>query len=910
MLNIPVKNPGDRFTNTEFNSIVEEVNQKQDTINLDLTKVRVSVVANNQTEVNNFLQGPQNLEIDLYTNGVKTNTYWYNGIAGQKEERFNQQINLNNAPISTAQQAALDQKASKTELSDGLSTKANSSDVNSALASKVSNNDFNDGLSTKQSISQKNQVNGYAGLGSDGKLDNSLIKGYVLSSDVTNALRSSNSIYGILDQYTGEEFSCNKATLKTGGLQLTDLDVDNVIYFKIGSDFYKRNTFNNSYSLGWFNISNDAGLALQKAINSIGSNGGEISFPKRNDYLWGTVPKLPPELTNTLRIDGQGSKVTFTSTGKRFLDLNKTSNNQNFNNYLIENFEIDANNQANALSSDHVLIGSRVNNAFIGRFNADSWLLRNIKIYNIPEYSSGLRAGVLTISPFHTNPDESVQNKVTNIRLENVVATGGTGGFQINGFCGGSTSSANIYFDNIEVIRCRHYITTLPPVFYACSNLHIGGFGYGKRVVVEDFVGTNSGDNAIEINALMDVKIDGANMEGSQNYLLYFNNFRQPEDIKNQSFNVSNIYCNLTYQGSRAFSFGSEGSANIRLGHIRIKNMLVKNPNGLRSVNATALNLNPNGAGTKECESITVENLSYTSFGSPEVSVNSFPSIINTKLINNSKIFLKNVNINLSGTPTILNSSQFFPRIVEVLAGNYSLDIDGLNIVSDSNYSTLWGVYAEGTRTGITQISNYRVNSINSLFTSFRVQGTPFSSTSKLSVIDSDISNTSSGTDIFTSDSNQLNFIEFKGVGRRTGTTLTSVGDVLGVGVKFPNGGTAFEVFSTTRGILIPRLTTSERGFVTPLTTSLLIFNKSTNQYEYYDGTTWQGLSITSKDETYTVNTATSAPTKSSLNSSYGTYKEGSVVFYPNITGGGMKYTKLSSGNTSDWDQTSLTLVS
>lgn len=62
--------------------------------------------------------------------------------------------------------------------------------------------------------------------------------------------------------------------------------------------------------------------------------------------------------------------------------------------------------------------------------------------------------------------------------------------------------------------------------------------------------------------------------------------------------------------------------------------------------------------------------------------------------------------------------------------------------------------------------------------------------------------------------------------------------------------------------------------------------------------------------EAYTVNTATTAPSKSDLNTAYGTQKAGSVVFYPNITGGGLKYTKLAAGNTSDWDQVSITLVS
>lgn len=73
------------------------------------------------------------------------------------------------------------------------------------------------------------------------------------------------------------------------------------------------------------------------------------------------------------------------------------------------------------------------------------------------------------------------------------------------------------------------------------------------------------------------------------------------------------------------------------------------------------------------------------------------------------------------------------------------------------------------------------------------------------------------------------------------------------------------------------------------------------------DGTLWR---LISKAEivvqpTYVTNNNTgSNPTKSQLNSAYGSYKEGSMITYPLLSGGGMTYRKLDGTSASDWQQT------
>ncbi len=49
-------------------------------------------------------------------------------------------------------------------------------------------------------------------------------------------------------------------------------------------------------------------------------------------------------------------------------------------------------------------------------------------------------------------------------------------------------------------------------------------------------------------------------------------------------------------------------------------------------------------------------------------------------------------------------------------------------------------------------------------------------------------------------------------------------------------------ITGTKRGLLIPRMTTVERNAITTPATSLLIFNTTTAQFEFFDGTQWRGL--------------------------------------------------------------------
>ena len=61
------------------------------------------------------------------------------------------------------------------------------------------------------------------------------------------------------------------------------------------------------------------------------------------------------------------------------------------------------------------------------------------------------------------------------------------------------------------------------------------------------------------------------------------------------------------------------------------------------------------------------------------------------------------------------------------------------------------------------------------------------------------------------------------------------------IGINTPtiDASAAFQVDSTTKGYLMPRLTTTQRNAIATPATGLLIYNTTTNSLDYYNGTSW-----------------------------------------------------------------------
>lgn len=61
-------------------------------------------------------------------------------------------------------------------------------------------------------------------------------------------------------------------------------------------------------------------------------------------------------------------------------------------------------------------------------------------------------------------------------------------------------------------------------------------------------------------------------------------------------------------------------------------------------------------------------------------------------------------------------------------------------------------------------------------------------------------------------------------------------------GASSINASAALQIDSTTKGTLVPRMTTTEQNAIASPATGLLIFNTTTNAFHYYNGATWQAV--------------------------------------------------------------------
>jgi len=68
----------------------------------------------------------------------------------------------------------------------------------------------------------------------------------------------------------------------------------------------------------------------------------------------------------------------------------------------------------------------------------------------------------------------------------------------------------------------------------------------------------------------------------------------------------------------------------------------------------------------------------------------------------------------------------------------------------------------------------------------------------------------------------------------------------IGLGTLTPDASASLDITSTTRGFLLPRMTTTQRNAITSPATGLSIYNTTTSDIEFYNGTVWSGSATTS----------------------------------------------------------------
>lgn len=123
-------------------------------------------------------------------------------------------------------------------------------------------------------------------------INNIAIKAFIKSNeDLSLAQRKDNTLYGILDRYTGEEVTLNKISSLPSGTT-----VDNVIFFQLGSEYFKRVYFD-AVNIKWWGAvgddSTDNHDAILDAVNYVVANkGGKILIPDDGIYI--TTPLVFP----------------------------------------------------------------------------------------------------------------------------------------------------------------------------------------------------------------------------------------------------------------------------------------------------------------------------------------------------------------------------------------------------------------------------------------------------------------------------------------------------------------------------------------------------------------------------------------------------------------------------------------
>ena len=139
------------------------------------------------------------------------------------------------------------------------------------------------------------------------------------------------------------------------------------------------------------------------------------------------------------------------------------------------------------------------------------------------------------------------------------------------------------------------------------------------------------------------------------------------------------------------------------------------------------------------------------------------------------------------------------------------------------------------------------------------------------------------------------------------GTTSGSVG--IGVNTSI-NASAILDITSTTKGVLFPRMTTTQKNAIATPATGLVVYDTTTNAQNYYDGTAWVALALTSSlsgyvptsrsltingtafdlsaDRTWSVGTVTGSGTTNFISKFTGSTALGNSLIYDNGTSVGI----------------------
>lgn len=90
----------------------------------------------------------------------------------------------------------------------------------------------------------------------------------------------------------------------------------------------------------------------------------------------------------------------------------------------------------------------------------------------------------------------------------------------------------------------------------------------------------------------------------------------------------------------------------------------------------------------------------------------------------------------------------------------------------------------------------------------------------------------------------------------------------VGIGTASPNSSAALDITSTNKGVLIPRISTTQRNAISNPAAGLLVFDTDKGTVMFFDGTSWRALSFSDETKTDPQTRSTSQPV---TNAGFGT---------------------------------------
>ena len=560
--------------------------------------------------------------------------------------------------------------------------------------------------------------------------------------DMTSITTITGRILNETELYEGMNFKLTDATrhgdftVRLAADYTDEITADTLmgIYVPItGTDYVAVRSFVDA-DVRFFGETFDLGEAFQVFIDHFGTAGGVINA--RNKQLTVvTAALLPPDITGLLEFHLEGSTLTTGNypSGQVF-KFNKTADNQNFNNIHIYGGEVDCANCTDVIG--HILVGSRNSTAvsastWIGRFNADNIKVFGTRFINVPTDTTGVTTALrpVQIVPLHVGADEAVQSVVNDIDIR-IYCEGGYGGVDVAAYNGGGSESTNCWFDNIH-IEVEHYIETISATQWTCSHAIIGGYGSGGKLT--GWVkGSHSGDNALEINGMMDVDIDYVDATDPTIYGLYVNNYKSLDDYTQQRIKINKLKGYISGTG-RMFSFGRENETSNPIGQIEIGELTFE-LNAKLTSNGKAVLALPNGSGTKYIDKLTIDKLIVSGDVSGTLTANTFGSLLAFGVSGSSVVRIGEIYIDLKGV-LVEGAYTAYTRIIEYI-NNDDLDIEigKLFVKYDANDSQLWVELFDGTSNNVSALiknKNVTADSVGTLRWT-RIEDEPFSASKRL----------------------------------------------------------------------------------------------------------------------------------------------------------------------------------